>query len=107
MEFVVAMTACTLVVLAGIFMLAVSIYKKQSFQAELLLLVLACVLIPLVDFFSVGSDFYKAPMIHDITTETENPPVFVFIQPNDGYRINPLIYPERKSALNNSWPTWI
>ena len=31
-------------------------------------------------------------MIHDITTDTNNPPVFKYIQ-DDGYRVNSLIYP--------------
>ena len=31
-------------------------------------------------------------MIHDITTDTNNPPVFKYIQ-DDGYRDNSLIYP--------------
>ena len=39
-------------------------------------------------------------MIHDITTDMISPPAFVFIRPEDGYRINSLVYPgEEVSAV--------
>jgi len=91
--FAIAMLVCTLVFLVGLFKLAVCIYKKQRFPVELVPLLLACALIPALTFNNIGAGALNAVMIHDITTDMDNPPVFVFIQPDDGYRINSLVYP--------------
>ncbi|MFB1034602.1 MAG: DUF1499 domain-containing protein [Sinobacterium sp.] len=93
LAFIVAMLVCALVVFVGIFFLAVSIYKKKRFQSELVPLLIGCAIFPILAFSGVGADIFKAPMIHDITTDTDNPPVFIFIQPDDGYRVNSLVYP--------------
>jgi len=94
---------CIVVVLAGIFKLAVCIYKQQRFPVELVPLILACALIPALTFYNIGSGAHSAVMIHDITTDIDNPPAFVFIQPDDGFRINSLIYPgEEVSAIQRS-----
>ena len=93
LAFIVAMLVCALVVFVVIFFLAVSIYKKKRFQSELVPLLIACAIFPILAFSGVGADIFKAPMIHDITTDTDNPPVFIFIQPDDGYRVNSLVYP--------------
>ena len=93
LAFIVAMLVCALVVFVGIFFLAVSIYKKKRFQSELVPLLIACAIFPILAFSGLGADIFKAPMIHDITTDTDNPPVFIFIQPDDGYRVNSLVYP--------------
>ena len=90
--FVVAVFVCTVVFLIGVFKLAVCIYKKQRFPVELVPLLLACALIPALTFNNIGAGALNAVMIHDITTDLDNPPAFVFIQPDDGYRINSLIY---------------
>lgn len=91
--FVAALLICSLVVIFGIVMLVSSLYKKQRTETELIPLVLACAIFPIMAFYGVGADVFKAPMIHDITTDTNNPPAFVFIQPDDGHRINSLVYP--------------
>ncbi len=95
-----ATIVCILVVLAGIFKLVVCIYKQQRYPVEAIPLVLACALIPVLTFYNLGSGAFSAVMIHDITTDIDNPPTFVFIQPDDGFRINSLIYPgEKVSAI--------
>lgn len=91
--FLIAMVVCAVVFLIGVFKLAVCVYKKQRFPIEILPLLLACALIPGLTFNNVGAGALNAVMIHDITTDMDNPPVFVFIQPDDGYRINSLVYP--------------
>lgn len=101
--FGVALLLCSLVVLGGLFQLSTSIYKKQRLPIDLIPLVLACALIPIVTFIKIGEGAFSAVMIHDITTDTDNPPAFVFIQPDDGYRVNSLIYPgEEVSAIQLS-----
>ena len=90
--FFIAMILCSLVAVYGIFRLIVSIYKKQRIQIEAVMVVLGCTLLSMTVLVAVGPDALKAPMIHDITTDTNNPPVFKAIQSDDGYRINSLIY---------------
>jgi len=90
--FVIALIACVLIMLIGLFMLGLSICRKQPIQTELIPLVLACAMFPAMSFYAVGMAGFEAPMIHDITTDTNNPPVFKYIQ-DDGYRVNSLIYP--------------
>lgn len=104
--FVVAMLVCTLVFLAGVFKLAVCIYKKQRFPIELVPLLLACALVPGLTINNIGAGVLSPVMIHDITTDLDNPPEYVFIQPDDGYRINPLIYPggEVSDIQRNAYP---
>ena len=91
--FVLAMLICSLVFIIGVFKLALSFLRKQSLASGQLLLIVACGLIPGLAFSGVGAGAIKAPMIHDITTDITLPPAFVFIQPEDGYRINSLVYP--------------
>jgi uncharacterized protein (DUF1499 family) len=93
LAFIGAMFVCTLVLIVGIICLAVSVCKKKRFQSELVPLLIACAIFPILAFSGVGSDIFKAPMIHDITTDTDNPPMFTFIKPDDGYRVNSLVYP--------------
>jgi len=96
LSFVLAMLVCALVLFIGIIFLAVFIFKKKRFHSELVPLLVACAIFPILAFSGVGADIFKAPMIHDITTDTDNPPVFAFIQPDDGYRVNSLVYPGEK-----------
>jgi hypothetical protein len=91
-SFLVAVIVCTLFILAGLYKLLVSTYKKQPFHLELVPLMIACALLPVLAFKAVGPDVFSAAMIHDITTDTDNPPVFIYIQPDDGYRVNSLVY---------------
>ena len=91
--FVVAMLICGLVFIVGLFKLVLAFARKQPVVASQLPLTIACGLIPALAFSGVGAGAFKAPMIHDITTNMTSPPVFVFIQPEDGYRINSLVYP--------------
>ena len=98
--FVLAMLVCSLVFIVGVFKLVFAIARKQSLFSGQLPLTLACGLIPALAFSGVGAGALKAPMIHDITTDMVTPPAFVFIQPEDGYRINSLVYPgEEVSAV--------
>tara|TARA_B110000967_G_C18896947_1_gene571418 strand:- start:99 stop:836 length:738 start_codon:yes stop_codon:yes gene_type:complete len=90
--FVVALIACTLIMLIGLVMLGLLIARKRPIQAELIPIILACAVFPVMSFYAVGMSAFKVPMIHDITTDTNNPPVFKYIQ-DDGYRVNSLIYP--------------
>ena len=92
LAFIVALLVCTLVLIVGIICLTVYICKKKRFQSELVPLLITCSIFPILVFSGVGADIFKAPMIHDITTDTDNPPVFIFIQADDGYRVNSLVY---------------
>jgi hypothetical protein len=40
----------------------------------------------------VGIDGIRAPRIHDITTDTVNPPKFIFTREDEGFRENSLVY---------------
>jgi uncharacterized protein (DUF1499 family) len=91
--FAIALIVCTLVLVAGIYKLAISIYRRRRFPVELVPLLLACALIPVLTVSNVGAGALSATMIHDITTDVDNPPAFVFIKPDDGFRINSLVYP--------------
>lgn len=91
--FFIALVCCTFIMIAGLIMLALSLYRKQPLQTELIPLVLACAVFPIMAFSAVGTAAFKAPMIHDITTDTNNPPVFKYILASDGHRDNSLIYP--------------
>ena len=98
--FVLAMLLCSLVFLVGLFRLVAAMAKKQSLYSGQLPLTLACGLVPVLALSGVGAEALKAPMIHDITTDMDSPPAFVFIQPEDGYRVNSLVYPgEEVSAV--------
>jgi hypothetical protein len=100
MVFAFAVIVCVLVVVAGILIIGFSMYKKQQFQIEFVVLVLACSLVPIIALSSAGFSVTKPPMIHDITTDTHNPPVFKFIQSSIVYRVNSLIYAgEKVSAI--------
>ena len=88
--FVIALIACVLIMLIGLFMLGLSICRKQPIQTKMIPLVLACAMFPAMSVYAVGMAGFEAPMIHDITTDTNNPPVFKYIQ-DDGYRVNSLI----------------
>lgn len=91
--FAIALLICSLVLVVGIYRLAASIFRKEKFPLESLLLVLACALIPLLTVSNLSSGGLSATMIHDITTDVDNPPMFVFIKADDGYRVNSLVYP--------------
>lgn len=98
--FVVAMLICGLVFIAGLIKLSFAYARKQPIVASQLPLIIGCGLIPALAFSGVGTGALKAPMIHDITTDMISPPAFVFIRPEDGYRINSLVYPgEEVSAV--------
>ena len=102
--FVVALIACTLIMLIGLVMLGLLIARKRPIQAELIPIILACAMFPVMSFYAVGMSAFKAPMIHDITTDTNNPPVFKYIQ-DDGYRVNSLIYPGAEVSALKKLPT--
>lgn len=87
-----ALLVCSLIVIAGLFILVSSSLKRLQRQNDLLLLVIACSIFPIIALTAVGSGALNAPMIHDITTDIDRPPVFRFIQADDSYRVNSLNY---------------
>lgn len=91
--FAIALIVCTLVFVAGLYKLIMTVYRKERFPVEMVPLLLACSLIPVLTVSNVGAGAMGATMIHDITTDVDNPPAFVFIKPEDGFRINSLVYP--------------
>lgn len=93
MLFIIALLLCTLVVAAGLITLTVGGFRKKPMRGEFMLLIVACAICPSVAFFSVGVDGLRAPMIHDISTDTNDPPAFIFTREDEGYRENSLVYP--------------
>jgi hypothetical protein len=94
--FAIALIICSVFVVVGIIRWASSILRKEKFPLESLLLILACALIPLLTLGNLSSGGLSATMIHDITTDVDNPPAFVFIDADEGYRVNSLVYPGAK-----------
>ena len=90
--FVIALLVCTIVSVVGLLGFAVARYRKKPVRLEFALVIVACAICPSVALFSVGLDGIKAPMIHDITSDTENPPAFIFTLEEQGYRENSLRY---------------
>ena len=89
---VIALLACTLVALIEFFVLSVNALKKRPLRLEYLILAVSCALGPCISLYVVGIDGIRAPMIHDITTDTVNPPEFLFTQEDEGFRENSLAY---------------
>ena len=90
--FLLALLLCVVVVILGLCSLVIDLVKKRPLGMDYLLLVVICSIGPGVTLFSVGLDGIKAPMIHDITSDTVNPPVFLFTQEEQGFRENSLVY---------------
>ncbi|MDC0088393.1 DUF1499 domain-containing protein [Porticoccaceae bacterium] len=90
--FVIALVVCTIVSLLGLVGLSVARYQKKPVRLEFVLVVVACTICPSVALFSVGLEGIKAPMIHDISSDTDNPPEFIFTLEEQGYRENSLRY---------------
>lgn len=91
--FAIALIICSVVLVVGIVGLVSSILRKEKFSPESLLVLVACAMIPVVTLGNLSSGGLSATMIHDITTDVDNPPAFVFIDADDGYRVNSLEYP--------------
>ena len=102
MLFIIALLLCTLVVVAGLVTLAVGGFRKKPMRGEFLLLIVACAICPSVAFFSVGIDGLRAPMIHDISTDTNDPPAFIFTREDEGFRENSLVYPGAEVSVQQS-----
>ncbi len=67
--------------------------RKIRVDMELIPMILVCMLPPVIAIASAGLDGLRAPSITDITSDTAHPPAFRFIDANDGYRENSLVYP--------------
>ena len=90
--FILALLVCVLVVLAGLLSLIANLSRKRPLRLDYALLVIACAIGPVVTFLGVGLDGIKAPSIHDITSDTVNPPAFLFTREDEGFRENSLLY---------------
>ncbi|ETN92261.1 hypothetical protein U062_00125 [Gammaproteobacteria bacterium MOLA455] len=90
--FLLALLLCVVVVFLGLCSLIIDLVNKRPLAMDYLLLVVLCSIGPGMALFSVGLDATKAPMIHDITSDTLNPPVFIFTQEEQGFRENSLVY---------------
>jgi len=89
---IIGLFVCTLVALAELIILSVNAVNKKPLRLEYLVLAVSCALGPSILLYRVGIDGFRAPMIHDITTDTANPPVFLFTQEGEGFRENSLVY---------------
>ena len=89
---VVGLLVCALVALVEFFVLTVNAVNKKPLRVEYLMLAVACAMGPCLSLYVVGIEGFRAPRIHDITTDTVNPPVFLFTREDEGFRENSLIY---------------
>ena len=89
---VVGLLLCTLVALVAVVLLGLAVAKKSPLRAEYLLLAAICSMGPGLAAYRIGIDGIRAPMMHDITSDTVNPPVFLFTQQDEDFRENSLIY---------------
>jgi len=96
--FVSGLLLCSLVVVAGLVTLAMGGFANRPIRGEFSLLMMACAICPGVAIYSVGVEGLTAPMIHDISTNTIEPPEFIFTREEDDFRENSLIYPGAESA---------
>jgi hypothetical protein len=87
-----ALLLCVVVVGVGLFTLFTNLWRKRPLRLDYALLVIACSIAPSVTFWSVGLDGIRAPQIHDITSDTVNPPVFLFTRSEEHFRENSLVY---------------
>ena len=76
--YLLALLLCVVVVGIGLFTLFTNLWRKRPLRLDYAVLVIACSIAPSVTFWSVGLDGIRAPQIHDITSDTVNPPVFLF-----------------------------
>ena len=79
------------ITLAGVLALLTMLMLFRLEWRLLLFVAIAC-LPPLVALWVVGMDAARAPLIHDITTDTRNPPEFQFARIGRGPRDNSLNY---------------
>lgn len=89
---VIGLLVCTLVAVVELFLLSVVAVKKKTLRLDYLLLAVACSLGPCLSLYEVGLEGFRAPRIHDITSDRLNPPEFLFTQQDEELRENSLIY---------------
>lgn len=89
---VVGLLVCVLVAILEFWVLSVNALNKKPLRLEYLLLAVVCSIGPGLTFYAVGVEGFRAPMIHDITTDTVNPPAFLFTREDEGFRENSLTY---------------
>jgi hypothetical protein len=89
---VVGLLLCTLVALVAVILLSLAAVKKRPLRLDYLLLAAICSIGPGFAFYRIGIDGIRAPMMHDITSDMVNPPVFRLTQQDEGFRENSLIY---------------
>ena len=87
-----ALVVCCLVVLVEFVLLSSAAVKKRPLRLEYALLAVCCAIGPCLTLYMVGIDGIRAPRIHDITTDTVNPPKFIFTREDEGFRENSLVY---------------
>ena len=56
------------------------------------MLAVVCAIGPCLSLYLVGIEGFRAPRIHDITTDTVNPPAFLYAREDEGFRENSLAY---------------
>jgi hypothetical protein len=89
---VVGLLLCTLVALVEVILLSLAAVKKRPLRLDYLLLAAICSIGPGLAFYRIGIDGIRAPMMHDITSDTVNPPVFRLTEQDERFRENSLIY---------------
>ena len=76
----VAVVGGALVVLSGVFYLLIAIRDKQARNRNILLLSILISLVPAAVILPQMTKARSVPSIHDISTDTDNPPVFVALK---------------------------
>lgn len=89
---VVGLLVCTLVAIVEFWVLSVNALNKKPLRLEYLVLAVVCAIGPCLSLYLVGIEGFRAPRIHDITTDTVNPPAFLYTREDEGFRENSLAY---------------
>lgn len=89
--FGIGLLGCALAVAAAVGMLGIAWFRQQP-AGQWLLLLLVCALPLALVFGSVGVAGLRAPAIHDISTDTTNPPRFVFAAADRSSASNSIEY---------------
>lgn len=86
-----ALMGCLAILAVGFLVILVSIFRSRKYPTSLLVIMGLCALPPVVITIAVG-DGFKSPTIHDISTDTLNPPQFVFAREDRLSSDNPTDY---------------
>lgn len=88
----VALVGAVLVFVVGFIMMMVAIKKQLPRDRNLILVAMALSLIPMLFVFPQMMKARSVPAIHDISTDTTNPPQFVLLAEERGETDNDLVY---------------